>query len=76
MQLRRLLPISGAALLAGAAPAAAAPVLAPLKECYVSVKTTPSTFETEPVQIRDLYRIALRRLEPVGLVYLWPEIRG
>ncbi len=32
--------------------------------------------ETEPAQIRDLYRIALRRLVPVGLVYLWPETRS
>jgi hypothetical protein len=31
--------------------------------------------ETEPAQIRSLYEIALRRLEPVGLVYLWPETR-
>lgn len=32
--------------------------------------------ETEPAAIADLYRIVLRRLEPVGLVYLWPEGRG
>ena len=32
--------------------------------------------ETEPTQIRELYRVALRRLEPVGLVVLWPETRG
>jgi hypothetical protein len=31
---------------------------------------------TEPAQIRELYRVALRRLEPVGLVVLWPETRG
>jgi hypothetical protein len=31
--------------------------------------------ETEPAQIRSLYQVALRRLEPVGLVYLWPETR-
>jgi hypothetical protein len=31
--------------------------------------------ETEPTQIRSLYQVALRRLEPVGLVYLWPETR-
>jgi hypothetical protein len=28
--------------------------------------------ETEPERIRDLYRIKARRIEPVGLVYLWP----
>ena len=32
--------------------------------------------ESEPGQIRDGYKVALRRLEPVGLVFLWPETRG
>ena len=32
--------------------------------------------EREPRQIEALYRVALRRLEPVGLVVLWPETRG
>ncbi|WP_437671204.1 DISARM system SNF2-like helicase DrmD [Sorangium sp. So ce131] len=32
--------------------------------------------EREPRQIEALYQIALRRLEPVGLVVLWPETRG
>jgi hypothetical protein len=32
--------------------------------------------EREPAQIEALYRVALRRLEPVGLVFLWPETRG
>jgi len=31
--------------------------------------------ETEPTQIRSLYQVSLRRLEPVGLVYLWPGTR-
>ncbi len=26
----------------------------------------------EPRHLRDLYRVALRRVEPVGLIYLWP----
>ena len=30
----------------------------------------------EPEAIRALYQVELRRLEPVGLVYLWPETRG
>jgi hypothetical protein len=30
----------------------------------------------EPQQIEALYQVALRRLEPVGLVFLWPETRG
>jgi hypothetical protein len=32
--------------------------------------------ESEPAQIKDLYRVVLKRLEPVGLIYLWPETRG
>jgi hypothetical protein len=32
--------------------------------------------EREPAQIEALYKVALRRLEPVGLVFLWPETRG
>lgn len=31
---------------------------------------------TEPAQIESLYNVALRRLEPVGLIILWPETRG
>jgi hypothetical protein len=29
----------------------------------------------EPEQLRGLYRVVLPRLEPVGMVYLWPETR-
>jgi hypothetical protein len=32
--------------------------------------------EREPKQIEQMYKVALRRLEPVGLVFLWPETRG
>ena len=32
--------------------------------------------EREPKQIEALYKVSLRRLEPVGLVFLWPETRG
>jgi hypothetical protein len=32
--------------------------------------------QTEPGLIEDLYRVVLHRLEPVGLVYLWPETRA
>jgi hypothetical protein len=31
--------------------------------------------DEEPVQIRELYRVVLHRLEPIGLIYLWPETR-
>ena len=27
----------------------------------------------EPARIEDFYRVRSRRVEPVGLVYLWPE---
>ena len=29
--------------------------------------------ETEPARVRELYKVATRRVEPLGLVYLWPE---
>ena len=29
--------------------------------------------QTEPQRIRDFYRVRASRVEPVGLVYLWPE---
>lgn len=29
--------------------------------------------ETEPTRVRDFYEVKARRIEPVGLVYLWPE---
>lgn len=32
--------------------------------------------ESEPAAIQDLYRVVLTRREPVGLVYLWPAVRG
>jgi hypothetical protein len=32
--------------------------------------------ETEPAAIQELYRVVLTRREPVGMVYLWPEVRG
>jgi len=28
--------------------------------------------QTEPDRIRELYKVKARRIEPVGLVYLWP----
>jgi hypothetical protein len=29
--------------------------------------------EHEPARIADFYEVRARRVEPVGLVYLWPE---
>ena len=40
------------------------------------IKSIDRELETEPDQLRDLYRVVLRRLEPVGLIYLWPETRS
>lgn len=31
--------------------------------------------ETEPAELAALYAVKLRRFEPVGLVYLYPELR-
>lgn len=32
--------------------------------------------EEEPEDLKSLYRVSLRRLEPVGLVVLWPKTKG
>lgn len=32
--------------------------------------------QEEPEDLKSLYRVSLRRLEPVGLVVLWPKTRG
>ena len=29
--------------------------------------------EREPQRIREFYEVRAKRIEPVGLVYLWPE---
>lgn len=31
-----------------------------------------SKLETEPTRISDIYSIRAQRIEPVGIVYLWP----
>ncbi len=35
----------------------------------------PHELETEPQRIRGLYEVRAQRIEPVGLVYLWPVTR-
>jgi hypothetical protein len=32
--------------------------------------------ETEPARIQDIYAIRAKRIEPVGIVYLWPMSEG
>jgi hypothetical protein len=34
--------------------------------------TLEKELQTEPNRIRELYQVKARRIEPVGLVYLWP----
>jgi len=36
------------------------------------LETIDNELNTEPERIRDLYQVKARRIEPVGLVYLWP----
>ncbi len=40
------------------------------------LKEIDSEISTEPAQLKSLYEVVLPRLEPVGLVYLWPETRA
>ena len=37
------------------------------------LKQFAQDLESEPQRIRDFYQVKARRIEPVGLVYLWPE---
>ena len=32
--------------------------------------------DTEPARIRDIYDVRAQRIEPVGIVYLWPGASG
>ena len=32
--------------------------------------------DTEPARIRDIYQVRAQRIEPVGIVYLWPGATG
>ena len=37
------------------------------------LKQFEGELETEPLRIEDFYKVRARRVEPVGLVYLWPD---
>jgi hypothetical protein len=39
------------------------------------LKSLAKDKETEPAAIKKLYEVALHRLQPIGLVVLWPESR-
>jgi hypothetical protein len=39
------------------------------------LKSIADELETEPLELEALYEVVLQRLEPVGLVYLWPTTR-
>jgi hypothetical protein len=39
------------------------------------LKAIGEELEREPRELQALYDVVLERLEPVGLVYLWPTTR-
>lgn len=39
------------------------------------LKAIEHELDTEPADIEALYQVSLKRLEPIGLVYLWPTTR-
>ena len=39
------------------------------------LETLKSELQNEPDRIREVYSVKAKRIEPVGLVYLWPETR-
>jgi len=44
-----------------------------MRSWRVRLEQFESELQTEPQRIRDFYDVRVRRVEPVGLVYLWPE---
>ncbi len=46
---------------------------ADLKAWDIRLKQFDQDLEREPQRIRDFYVVKARRVEPIGLVYLWPE---
>lgn len=39
----------------------------------IRLQQLESECRTEPARIREVYEVRARRIEPVGLIYLWPE---
>ena len=39
------------------------------------LETLKTELKNEPDRIREVYSVKAKRIEPVGLVYLWPETR-
>lgn len=46
------------------------------KHMQSRLKEIDAEILSEPAQLKSLYEVVLPRLEPVGLVYLWPETRA
>ncbi|KIG15126.1 Helicase domain protein [Enhygromyxa salina] len=44
-----------------------------LKDRFAAIQTE---IDQEPAQLRALYEVQLCRIEPIGLVYLWPKVWG
>ena len=44
-----------------------------LRYGYQAIGFAVHPLEHEPPRIREFYRVRATRVEPVGLVYLWPE---
>ena len=44
-----------------------------MKAWRVRLRQFESDLEREPTRIREYYEVRAQRIEPVGLVYLWPE---
>jgi chromosome segregation ATPase len=46
-----------------------------LRHWKARLRDLEGELKREPARIRDLYQVKTRRIEPVGLVYLWPVSR-
>lgn len=48
-------------------------LLANMKAWEVRLAQFDRDLRTEPTRVREFYRVVSRRVEPIGIVYLWPE---
>ena len=46
---------------------------ADVRSWRMRLKQFDNDLETEPDRIKEFYEVRARRVEPAGLVYLWPE---
>ena len=44
-----------------------------MRSWHVRLQQFDQDLEQEPDRVREFYQVRAKRIEPVGLVYLWPD---